>query len=766
MLFGLGWLAFTGGSHAEEPSANAAAGVIAASSRPAVPERPDDPRAAKAYEVLDAYCARCHQVGRLETPLASGGLADILNLDELGRDPILVKPGIPDASRLYDVFETRHSPLEVFSDAQHPEPGADEIEAVRGWIRDLEPQAQSCPSRKPVRWADVDEKMREAQRIERDQAHDVRFISLVHLYNACATPDDMAGYAQALNKLMNSLSRAPEPVKLTPLDAAGTVLSFRLSQYGWDAKRWNLIASAYPQALAHPIADDVTRTAGTPVVIVNGDWLAANAAEAPLYYELLAIPPTLSQLAKMTATDIDRNIEKAVVRRIGLKTSAVTRATRLIERHPGERGGLWLVYDFATSEGAQNIFEHPMGPKSATSDPAPFKPDEVRALFALPNGFYAFALFDAAGNRIDRVLPGIEKPYAGVEANSIEPVTNAGRGCFACHTAGPIGARDAFKDAVSSDASDPASASRKAALPLFADSAENALLMIGAMDGYRLAAKKVGVDLDRRIRGEELVSGLARRYLEDADFETALSETGLDRQAFTSELATAKGAAAPLARRLLHGTLSRPELEKLLALLKGIDVPQQSQSEGFLRPVKSKIGLSLWIDKPHPAPDDLVTIKAEADHDCYLTVISVDARGTATVLFPNDFKHDNLISAGRAISIPGPSALFQLRYKAEGAETILGRCSTSAAPPVGIEHDFERQRFTVLGNWENFIEDALVTEFEFRHDPEKVERARIARSGAQRRRRERGEHIEAERPDIPVKRPLRDGRAVLILGRS
>ena len=197
-------------------------------------------------------------------------------------------------------------------------------------------------------------------------------------------------------------------------------------------------------------------------------------------------------------------------------------------------------------------------------------------------------------------------------------------------------------------------------LPLFADDTENALLMIGAEDRYRLAARSVGVDLDLRIRGEEPVSGLARRYREDADFAAALGETGLDRQEFLTKLTDAKGAAAPLARRLLHGVLPRVQLERLFSLLKGIDVPRPSVSGGFLRDVKSEIGLSMWIDKPRPVPGDLITIKAEADNDCYLTVISVDATGVATVLFPNDFQPDNLVSAGQPVSIPGANAPFQL----------------------------------------------------------------------------------------------------------
>ncbi|AGK57897.1 hypothetical protein HYPDE_31113 [Hyphomicrobium denitrificans 1NES1] len=730
-----------------------------------VPLRPDEPRAAKAYDMLETYCARCHQSGRLERPLASGGLANILAIDELARDPVLVKPGLPDASRLYDVLETRHAPLDVFTGGPvTAEPQPEDIESIRGWIKDLPSSAQRCSPREPVRPEDMDKMMRDAQRLERDQGGDVRFISLANLYNSCATPAEMSAYTEALNKLMNSLSSAAEPVKLTPLNAEGTVFSFRMADFGWDAGRWAQIERAYPPTLVHHVTADVLRIAKTKVVIVNGDWLAAAAGEAPLYYELLGIPEKLADLARLNGVDIEQSIKTAAARRIAVKTSAVTRGNRLIERHPGARGGLWLVYDFATSAGDQDIFEHPQGPKSALFGQTPFKPDEIRALYVLPNGFFAFAVYDAAGNRIDRVLPGIEKPYAGVEADAVEPTTKAGVRCFACHSDGLVEAKDDFKTAA--DATAPPSPSRARALRLFGTDSENTLLLIGSRDRYHLAVKSVGIGPEARIRGEELVTGLAGRYREGADFETALAQTDMKRDAFLNELTDARGAAAPLARRLLHGVLSRSELERLFSLLKGIDEPSAAVAKagGFLHDTKSDIGLSMWLDKPRPVPGDLVTVKVEADNDCYLTVISVDAAGVATVLFPNDFEPDNLLSAAKPVSIPPAEAPFQLRYKSEGSETLLARCSTSATPPIGIEHDFEHQRFTALGNWENFIEDTLVTEWELRVSPEKAERARFARSGALKRRRDRGERIEPLRPDVPTDKPLRDGRAVLVLG--
>ena len=151
-----------------------------------IPARPEEARAAKAYSVFEAHCARCHQAGKTVQPLASGGIANILAVDELARDPLAVRPGVPDASPIYDILITRHAPLDIYADAPDgADPRPDDIEAVRDWIRDLKPTEQTCTDRKQILPQDRDALMREAQRLERDTAKDLRFISLINLYNAC-----------------------------------------------------------------------------------------------------------------------------------------------------------------------------------------------------------------------------------------------------------------------------------------------------------------------------------------------------------------------------------------------------------------------------------------------------------------------------------------------------------------------------------------------------------------------------------------------------
>lgn len=732
-----------------------------------IPSRPDDPRGAKTYTVFEAHCARCHQAGKTQLPLASGGLANILALDELPRHPQTVRPGIPDASRIYDILVTRHAPLEVFTgQPDGDEPTPDDIESVRDWIKDLEPETAGCRERTPVRPSDVEALVRDALKIEREGAKDFRFISLAHLYNACATAAEMSSYRQALIKLLNGLSWAPEPAKLMPLDAAGTVLAVKLSDFGWVAGHWELIQRAYPKSLLRPIADDVKKSAGAAIPLLNGDWLASAASDPPLYYALLGLPQKLSELAKMNGIDLDHNIKSAGARRAVVKTSEITRGNRLVERHPGGRGGFWMVYDFATSTGDQDLFERPLGPRPSNVMKTPFKPDFMRTFFALPNGFLAFALFDAAGNRIDRVLPGVEKPFDGSDGAALDPATKSGANCMACHNSGVVAPKDELRAYTASAASTLPADVRDAALALTSSDSETVLLASGDNDRYRQALTAAGVDPALMIESEEIISGLARRYRGDIDLKVAAAEAGLDRDTFVSALISAPGSAAVLARRLQQGALPRSELDKLSTLMLGAAVPPPAAAPGgFLRDTKTEIGLSVWIDKPLPTAGDLLTVKAEPDTDCFLTIISVDAQGKATVLFPNDFEADNLVSAGATHSIPGPDAPYQLRFKSDGTETLMARCSTSAVPPTGIEYDFERQRFTVLGNWENFIQDTLVTDAELRRNPEKAERARSAKVLALRRRQARGERIE-ERLGTSPSKALRDGRAVVVIGKS
>lgn len=117
----------------------------------------DDVFSRKAHRVLVQHCARCHQMTADETALPADAqrqkstassdqswasppafLGAIADLKWLSRQPDLVQPGRPEASRLYQVLVSRHMPHDVLG-ALKPgrEPSLHDIRAIREWIEAL-----------------------------------------------------------------------------------------------------------------------------------------------------------------------------------------------------------------------------------------------------------------------------------------------------------------------------------------------------------------------------------------------------------------------------------------------------------------------------------------------------------------------------------------------------------------------------------------------------------------------------------------------------
>ena len=118
-----------------------------------------------------------------------------------------------------------------------------------------------------------------------------------------------------------------------------------------------------------------------------------------------------------------------------------------------------------------------------------------------------------------------------------------------------------------------------------------------------------------------------------------------------------------------------------------------------------QLELAVWTDADSYVAGQAATFYAQASQDCYLTLVNVDRLGRATVLFPNEFEQNNRIPGGRAQRIPGPESPYRFRLKDHGRETFVGVCSRVAKAPDGVVHDFERLRFTVLGDWQIFLRD-------------------------------------------------------------
>jgi hypothetical protein len=153
--------------------------------------------------------------------------------------------------------------------------------------------------------------------------------------------------------------------------------------------------------------------------------------------------------------------------------------------------------------------------------------------------------------------------------------------------------------------------------------------------------------------------------------------------------------------RLFQSGLPRAEWETLKAHIAGRQRPKPIETTATQAAMD--LHLALWTETTTYKAGDILTLYALPSADCHLTIVAVEAGGLATVLFPNDTATDNKIKGGTTLQLPPPSAPFQFRLDKPGRHGLVAICNAVAKRPQGIGHDFERQRFTVLGDWRTFL---------------------------------------------------------------
>lgn len=624
---------------------------------PPPPQPPHGLAATKAYAVLQRACAGCHEVPRADAAPAAGGLGNILDLAALSREPSLVRPGIPDGSRLYTRALDRHIPLDIFSGSKSDDLAANDVEALRDWIKELPRGDGTCPGRTHMEASEVAGLMTSWLEQAGPDAKGTRFVSLADLYNSCASDRELVGYREAVAKLLNSLSWAPLPAHVETIGDKLALLAFRLDDIGWVPAHWDKLAAREPTGGAIATPAQVTALTGSRHAVVRGGWLASAALTPAMSAELLGLPQRLADLERLVGKPPQG---AAAGLRIGVERSAESGMPRVVERFATSNGALWVASDLKAGTNARDVAAAPPGKTDLAAQPI----ENRRVAFSLPNGFLGFATFDAEGRRITTT---------GGSAHG------AGQ-CLACHSAGLA--------------------------PLPANGQPGSSLFDDDVFRYRRALVQAGVDPDRLPGGTETVAALALRYERPLDLARIAGETASDLAALTARLQSIGGAAQQAARRLLQGLLTRPEAEALLAELGPRAVAARSDPSpvpSAVAETSKSIDIGLWSDAVVKRAGDLVSFNVISNADCNLTLISIDTAGRATVIFPSEFEPDNAIRTGQQIRIPSERAPYQLRVSNKGTETAVATCSARDKLPERIVPDYEHQRFTVLGNWRAFL---------------------------------------------------------------
>lgn len=242
-------------------------------------------------------------------------------------------------------------------------------------------------------------------------------------------------------------------------------------------------------------------------------------------------------------------------------------------------------------------------------------------------------------------------------------------------------------------------------------------------DGF---IERLGMDIaaarSRRIarHAERAVSPLelAISYRHRLDLSRLANEYGVRTKTVMALSAGISPELDLLARRAQQGTVPREMVEdafRLLAKRSNVDLPAGSFVRGTVADIVSGStarppDLVLLADTPSVRAGDKVSFTVTMDRDCHLTVINVDTLGRGTVIFPSEFEPDSRLQAGRVLRLPPEGAGYEFRARQQGTEAIVATCNPVSSWAAGIMHDFERQRFTVLGDYEAFVRKSLISE--------------------------------------------------------
>lgn len=633
--------------------------------------------------------------------------------------------------------------------AARPEgPSAAELMAVRKWIQSL-PRGASCGRE----WIGADKVMADVGRwldkVGTDAAADVRFVSLANLANRCANEAELAAARDGVARLLNSLSWSKSTATVETVGDDLVLLAFRLSELGWTREHWEMLVARLPAtarlqslvgtARKGDAPGEEDRAPATRHYVVPADWLAVTARDPDVYARLLGLPGTIDELGALLHVSLDDKRESRDMRRAAVSHSAETGAPRVIEHYAGRHGSLWIGYDFPPDTAPLDLLDHPLQPwtvataetggrsqvagadagagtgtggEAAADADQPETSTGSSIIFTLPNGLPGFAAFDSEG-RIRPTASPRRGALNSAESAGATPaahedaapaVSPGGPRCMACHAQGALLFQDELAAHVEGASYGGSDIEHDIAKPTLFTPGE-AQKRVGE-DRRALSASPFGSasNATPRLDGRDAVEALAVRWWSDVDLRGAAAELGIEPGKLSLRLDALPDNLRALGLRLRQSRISRTELERLAA---AVSPPGDVSDSGEVRlPDDAGAGgleLALWATEKSYVTGEAVQLKARASAPCHLTIVNIDRRGEATVLFPNEFDRDNLLRPGQEISVPAKDASYRFRVRVPGEETFVAICEVGEPVPAGMRPDFTKQNFTPLGPWEEFV---------------------------------------------------------------
>jgi hypothetical protein len=369
----------------------------------------------------------------------------------------------------------------------------------------------------------------------------------------------MDAYRQAVVKLVNSLSRSADVVRLETIDPQKSIIRINIADLGWSAADWDTVLATYPYgALPDSTLNAVLeKAAGSKLPFVRADWFAFATTRPPLYNKLHAHPKSLKALASAQGVDIEANIKNFQAQRAGFQKSAVTINNRLIERHPSRAGYFWVTYDFTASRDKKNVFDFPLGPGGELG----FAHDASLVIYSLPNGFQAYYQVNAKGDLAEKAPTQIIR-----DPNSPDAVVTTGISCMGCHDGGIRAAVDDVRAAALKSAQVPR-ASRDRIEGLYASADKMDRFFVEDAKRFASALQRAGLDPGLKLADLEIITSLSKFHEQNVDVNLAAAELGMTPDEFAKSSKDSERKLRPFLRRLQEGPVSRDQFEAVFASL-------------------------------------------------------------------------------------------------------------------------------------------------------------------------------------------------------
>jgi hypothetical protein len=469
----------------------------------------------KARTVLETYCVGCHGADSA----GQGGFDTITDVAALIADGKVV-PNEPDTSPLFTrVAQGVMPPSEVLK-----RPAEAELRTLKDWIACGAPDWKDAGATS-LPFVDIDTRLRVVLDDLRDMPNPVdrkrmRYMDLSTLANAGYSDDQLQVFREAMFFLLNSLSRGRQVVAPKAIDEAKLLYRVDMRDYLWTADTWRLLEQRYPYAVVYDqdsrlfsfdefSSEQIREQTDASMPIIQADWFLSHASRPPLYHEMLDLPSTLEELEAQLGVNIAQNVSDEQILRAGFKDAGTSRNHGVIERHElvGDRGALWVSYDFASTLGQRNVFVHPLD----------FQADGHQLIFNLDNGLQAYFVADAAGRRLDKAPTSLVQ-----DPMSRDGAVENGTSCLGCHqTDGLIQKYDEVRDYMLS--SGPSAREIEAALGLYSESAS----LADAFGEDQARYRKARAALDMRHVEERTFHALDNTHQGLMDINTAASVLGI-----------------------------------------------------------------------------------------------------------------------------------------------------------------------------------------------------------------------------------------------